>query len=123
MSLRVQLINRTKYNTRDIAKLFRAAIKAEGAGANWPSLPYILHVRTARSKCITGYGYYHRPWVQINLPAWDGSERLLQSHVEVAAQILIHEIGHNLGLRHREMVDFEDIDVSWSYGMQIRVRA
>lgn len=89
-----ELKNGTDYNSRELRKIFNWCFKHEGA-----IVTRIVIVNYGRGN----WGYtgscasLYNGWIQIHLP---------RSHVEIKtlAKVFIHEMGHNLGLRHKEMV-------------------
>ena len=50
----------------------------------------------------------------------DGGDEMPREMVERVAQVFIHEMHHNIGLKHKEMKRSTGIDVSYVKGMKIR---
>jgi len=49
-------------------------------------------------------------------------QKLYKDVIKKIAQIFIHELGHNLGLMHREMIDYKKINVDYVKGIIIHRR-
>ena len=122
----MKVINDTGWDTRDLRKLFYRGLQNEGVNPQ----PYRITVRMARGTRVTGFGNYTRPCICLFIPKVlvalnEEAEDIPmpQPLVEELCQIFIHEVGHTQGLRHREMMAIEDIDVSkWTDAMKFTVR-
>jgi len=130
--MELHIKNSSHYRTEDLRKILRAAIKAEGAG---PFRYYWAEFITSRSHSrVTGLGTMNGCWQRIGIPMRENVrdthgdycleplDRLPAFEVKRVAQVIVHELGHNMGLGHREMVRSCEIDVSWAEGMDIRLK-
>jgi hypothetical protein len=102
----MQVENKTKYDTRYLKRLFIACDKHEGAHITSKRMRgRKVWVKPGRSR-IHGAAWLHSTSIVMSLPAKEPSARKI-------AQIYIHELGHNLGLNHKHMMNWWEIDVSW----------
>lgn len=67
---------------------------------------------------VSGYAWYNSNSVVIKLLK-NGSE---QVNIHRVAQVYIHEVGHNLNLRHADMVKSWDIDVGFLEEGKVEVK-
>ena len=127
----LKMHNKTEWSGRELRKLFLAALKAEGAGN--AKRCYNIHVEYRTSPCytlgVTGMARLDGStiWMYLPTPARLASHLYPSSaepcyetkdkFVKQVAKVFVHELGHNLGLKHKEMVRVSSIDVSWSAGM------
>jgi hypothetical protein len=114
----VRITNTTKWRTADLRKLFKAALKAESlieheAGKYIDVAPGRTRVRGRAT--LTGW------WVRMTVrnPA-EGEECMPAELLDKFARVFVHEIGHNAGLTHDEMVDWWTIPVPWTVGLEVR---
>jgi hypothetical protein len=129
LAMGLRVVNETSYLTEDLRTLIRACLRHCGASSERE----VAVVYSRRPGC-SGTGQYpfggEEGW-QIRLrlprPRYLDAERgrderwLLLS----AARVLEHEVGHTLGLNHREMRrDLRKVvqDVPWADGLRIRLR-
>jgi len=129
----MRVINHTKYKTADLAAFFRAGLKAQ-VGAEWKS--YIIEVfpRGRRRVSKAGIGY-RRIWMVLYTRADARDVEWLQRidgrphpprrvDIEQFARVFDHEIGHTLGLRHKDMTAWQDgPPPTWCAGLEIRPKA
>lgn len=134
----LKLINKTKWDTLQLKKLIVAIINNTGSHKN-----HQITVKTGKGS-YSGWAYlnnsiimmrvpktFHIKWNAIYHPTettigsdglthpkivkWDKTEKVPNKfNIESFAQVLEHEIGHNLGLRHPEMAKLNNIDVGYS---------
>jgi hypothetical protein len=124
------LVNRTRYDTRDLRRLTILCLKERGAYAG---RRYRVTWVPARGAWPHGLAWIGRPFVRMMLPAarveavGDGGRRAVglaaldRRTIERLAQVLLHEIDHTLGLNHREMLNCYSLPV-WFLPADIRVR-
>lgn len=97
--MKLYLKNATRYDTRTLRRLILAALKKNGHAPQ----RYVCEVDYTNVFGVKGWASVGRPgfpgvWMQLLLPRNEVAitpDRL--------SYVLDHEIGHNLGLRHREM--------------------
>ncbi len=118
---KLMIKNETHWNTRDLRKLFLRCIKERGVYGKW--WLYQLVISYSRSGgWIGGRGRYDFPWVRILLPGsthlggpiFSGLQEAGSAHIVRLAQVMIHEIDHNLNLHHEDMCSSWTLDVPWA---------
>jgi predicted Zn-dependent protease with MMP-like domain len=118
----MKIKNETQWDTKDLKKLFTEVCKQMGE-----TTKRTIEVKISKKRF--GLSHYHglgscsRNWVELRIPdthcivGSDGRDQILElEHPDSIkiAQILIHEIGHNQGLVHKEMANCWDIDCDWA---------
>lgn len=103
----MKLKNKTAWNTKDLKRLINRTMKEVGVGNN-------RTIEVVYSKCnwVTGLATLTGRWVKMRVPKDESIEPAFYS--TQFAKVLTHELHHNLGLQHKEMVDHQDIDCSWA---------
>ena len=100
--MKIQIINGTDWSTRDFRKLFLACAKHEGMDHGGTYTVELYYPRGGG-----GWGYYNRRHMKIALPNWAGfvedGKRAVRTRAREIAYVIIHEMCHNRGLRHKEM--------------------
>lgn len=99
--------NHTNYDTRYLRRLFIVCEKHEGTDYCYRE----VEVLNKKGGGVSGRAWVSSRYVNMYLPSGRGPEHSLKSHS--IAQVYIHEVGHNLGLRHKDMGSVSSIDVSW----------
>ncbi len=99
----MKVINNTNYDTRYLRSLFIKCEKHEGTNYKYRQVTIKSNSSTWR---IGGYAWYNSGSIVIKLPKKEANIRRI-------AQVYIHEVGHNLGLHHKDMPFSNAIDVSW----------
>lgn len=115
----MKVINETKYDTRYLRSLF---LKCE----KYIFKTYLVHgensrrrvtVKHTKSDRVRGYAWYHSASMVLKLPRPTATRygHKYENHVNArsVARVYLHEIGHNIGLRHDQMGCISNIDVSW----------
>ena len=92
----MKITNETEYSTRDLRRIFLACENNEGTDPSFRNVKVVYN----RINRISGYAWYNSNSVVIRLPKL----RYL-TDIHVLAKVYIHEVGHNLNLRHREMMN------------------
>ncbi len=127
--MKLILYNRTHWSTKDLRLLVSKALKAEGMWSQGGY--YYIRIVYSRGRNVGGWASLNHQYVTLaltkkvrSLKHPDGAivDELPKGVVEDAARTLIHEIAHNRGLRHAEMADMGDYDISWATGLRIRRR-
>ena len=100
--MKIRIENGTDWPTGEFRKLFLACAKHEGmdhAGTYTVELYY--------PRGGSGWGYYNRRHMKLALPNWDGfaedRNRADDCCAIRLATTIIHEMGHNRGLKHKDM--------------------
>lgn len=95
--------NETNYDTHYLRRLFLACEKHEGTDSRYRHVKVIYWQRSR----VSGYAWYNSNSVVMKLPKDSdvGTRRVAQTY--------IHEVGHNLGLRHKDMVARFEINTTW----------
>jgi len=127
----VRVTNKTHYRTDDLRRLFDAGLRAHADHTNFQIEVYY----SRRSGSCSGYAWYHTRRMKLGVPrtpagAWAVTpeerkpfDELPEHIVRDLARVLIHELCHCLGMRHKEMNDSVVYDETWWKGKRIRARA
>lgn len=129
--MKLILKNHTEWQTKDLRKLIIANLKESGLINQFKSRTVILSNQTKRrfnfqgSNAMLGMG-----WIQMCIPKQFfvkavGIDGTLQSReVEFDSvgfsKVFQHELQHNQGLRHKDMLDWQKFDCSWANQFQVR---
>lgn len=134
----MRIKNATPYRTADLRALVLAALRAEGIEASG----YIVEVGASKRQPrrrwddelkrwvpddrdapyrFSGLGMLNRRWFRLGIPKAVYARDLAPEEVKRLAQIAVHELGHNLGLRHADMVGSFGIPVPWADGLAVRL--
>jgi hypothetical protein len=107
----MKIDNQTVYSTRHLRKIFIACEKNEGT--NYKNR-HVKVIYTKSGVATRGYAWYNSNRVVMKLP------KPLKEHdyknsacIHRVAKVYIHEVGHNLNLRHKEMMKWWDIPVDF----------
>lgn len=94
MRFRFHIVNKTRYNGHVLRRLVAWCIRHAGAEGRTRMVTFNY---TRQDRGCSGYAWLNGSSVVMRLikGKTDGTN---------AAQVLLHEIGHNLGLQHRDMV-------------------
>lgn len=119
----IKFTNKTNWNTRDLRRLVEVGLREEVGEFHeyWVE----IYSMTAGRR-YTGHGTYHACWMDIGAPldhieTGDGSTAYLEvmpsKDVIRMARTLAHEVQHNKGERHNEMVGSFELPVPWIHKM------
>lgn len=129
-------MNKTTWSTKDLIKLFDLVCKNEGYTPRKIVIVYgrslIKYSENDLYINIGGRGTYYTGWVKLMLP----NTKLIYNYetgkhrretlkfldgeiVKRVAQVLAHEIGHNRGLHHKDMMRSRNINVDYIDGAVI----
>jgi len=131
----IKLLNKTCWNTRDLRKLIKATLEYEGMSDRdliieithtkvrgiWDK-KYLENVRSWYYRGLASVGGY---WIKMICPKdvikvkyYDEENNEVKTklvnhefNVEMFAKVLIHELAHIRGLRHKDMIKFSEIKV------------
>lgn len=102
MNFKISIDNGTDWPTSEFRRLFLACAKHEGMAYDGTYTVELYYPRGGG-----GWGYYNRRHMKIALRNWvgfaeDRNRATTASAVNIATAI-IHEMGHNRGLKHKDM--------------------
>ena len=114
--------NDTNWNGRDLRRLLVAGLRSQGVIGQ--KAPWYrggrIDVTYRRASYVGGYGYYNSARLALKIPhAWKG-ERLTGDRLTRVAQVLIHEVQHTLGFRHKDMAPWHRYPVKWARGIEVK---
>ena len=129
----MKIINKTKWKNKDLRKLCRAVIKNTGSHKN-----HIIYILTTKKRWrdYSGRASINGSWIQMFVPKTidknfvkgnDGQYRQKLTNtifdVKRFAQILEHEIHHNLGLsNHKDMLSSGDLNVDYVKDFRVNIQ-
>lgn len=103
----MKVTNNTNYDTRYLRWLFIQCEKHEGTNYKYRQ----VEVLNKKGGGISGRAWINSRYITMKLPSGRGPGYKPNSHS--VARVYIHEVGHNLGLQHKDMSSVSSIDVSW----------
>ena len=104
----MKLVNETGYETADLRRLLQAVITNSGSHKE-----HKVTVRYSRYRgMISGLASVGGSWVILRVPR-DGID------VVRVGRVFLHELGHNLGMRHKEMCNSSHLDVRFLEGITV----
>ena len=115
MRLKLKVKNHTQWDTKDIRKLFLECMRREGATCCFVNVVY--KVRRWNTSNMSGRATVNGYTVKMLIPRGD---KLSMDDIMWIARVFIHELGHNKGLLHEDMVSTHDIDCDWAKPYKIR---
>lgn len=122
--MRMIIINKTKWNTKDLRKVFQLSLNADNQieGRFNKHLTITVKYRVLNKIILnqTKFGYielpetyYYKGWAYFNTGLMRISLPRENINPKIVAQIFIHELAHNRGYRHRQMSCWTKFDVSF----------
>jgi hypothetical protein len=109
----MRIENKTDWDTRDLKTLINRTMKEVGVEHDRIRRIVINSQKRNRETFISGLATIGGSWIEMKLP------RNPPIDVKRFVQVLTHEIHHNLGLQHDDMVSSLGIDTSWVNGFQV----
>ena len=125
--LRLEVVNGTAYDTRDIRRFLSAGMRAKGVEWREVIIDY------GKGSALSGWGVLgtegdcnrHGITIRLTLPSpafvaecrADGTDPIGYKGL---AQVFEHEIDHTLGLKHKDMVGYWTLEPTWHEGLTIR---
>lgn len=117
----------TEWNTKDLQKLMNECIRREGVENNRRiEIEYAKHSWESYS----GRAWVNSNWIKMIVPrpitkGWIDKEYRPKETIfdaEKFAKVFIHELGHNRGLRHEEMINWSEVDASWTKDFKVGLK-
>lgn len=105
----MKIHNKTNYDTQSLRKLFIACEKHEGTNHKYRDIT-ILNSKRGR---IHGRAWLNSRYIEMYLSKYIEMYLSKKANAHTIAQVYIHEVGHNTGLHHKDMIELSSIDVSW----------
>ena len=110
----MRIENRTRYDTRDLKKIFSECCKRWGYPTN-KEITVKYRRRHISNNGVSGYAWFNTRRIVIIV----GSREL---DTERLAQVFLHECQHNAGVReHKDMKSSGSIDCEWAKEMTVRI--
>jgi hypothetical protein len=122
----MKIKNKTEWSTRDLQKLMNECVRREGMDNHRTVIiEYSKRFRTTHGVASV-YGrwikmYVLRPILEYN----EGSEikkKFWEFDSVLFAEIFTHELGHNRGLHHDEMISLSSMDMSWAKEFKVNLK-
>jgi len=120
----MKLTNRTDWNTRDLQKLINECIRREGV-ENKRRVE--IEYNRGEYEAYRGRAWVNCNWVKMIVPKpvtrqyndgeWKEKETIFDT--VKFAKVFIHELGHNRGLHHDEMISWTEIDGEWAKDFEV----
>lgn len=104
----MKIDNKTNYSTRHLRNIFLACERNEGTDPKHRE----VKVTYTQGGATVGYAWYNSNRVVIRLPRPKKQYDNLAS-IHRVARVYIHEVGHNLNLKHKEMMHWWDIEIDF----------
>lgn len=112
--VQLRIDNRTEYRTDDLRKAFAAGLRSVGISYNM--LVEVIYARTSTINAMASYPEGRGiTWMRFAFPR--GKFSMFEF-----AKIFEHEAQHSQGLRHRDMIHWEEFRPTWHRGLKIRYR-
>ncbi len=103
----MKIDNKTIYSTKHLKKIFIACEKNEGTDYKNRH----IEIRYTRNCDVNGFAWYNSNKVVMRLPRPRHGKS--QAYIHKVSRVYIHEVGHNLNLKHKEMMKWWDIPIDF----------
>lgn len=99
---KITIVNKTRWNTQELRKIFAlcAAEVRRTDGHRWMTKSLHITVSTQRGRAC-GYAWYNSNRILLKMPKIEKLDQNVRS--AYIAEVVIHEIGHCLGLKHNRV--------------------
>jgi hypothetical protein len=122
----MKIKNRTEWSTKDFQKLMNECVRREGMDNHRTVI-----IEYSKRFCTThGIASVNGNWIRMFVlkPVVEyneGSEikkKLREFDSVLFAEIFTHELGHNRGLHHEDMIKLSDMDMIWAKEFKINLK-
>jgi hypothetical protein len=122
----MKIKNYTQWNTKDLQKLMNECVRREGMDNH-----RIVIIEYSKRFCTThGLASINGNWIRMFVlkpivEYNEGSEirkKLREFDSMLFAEIFTHELGHNRGLHHDEMVSISDFEMAWAKEFKVNLK-
>jgi hypothetical protein len=112
--------NKTNFSTRQLRTWLLAALKHMGIDPRG----YIMQVVAARGTEVHGYAWYNSKDLVMKLPKpyWIFQGKLRGNgnwSKQRFGGVLMHELGHTINQRHKDMLPISQLDTSWADDLEL----
>lgn len=115
--MRLKITNETDYRTSDLRRFLTIGFREEGVNLKEEWGRYVIKFYRPRGS-LAGQAQYNIRWMRLALR--DSEGELSPNQITRLAQVFVHELGHNRGEKHRDMVSSGTLPVPWAEGLRIR---
>ena len=102
--MKCKIINKTQWNTKQIKSLIANCLKYRGWDNDRQHTTKIIYQKSSSFSEIGGWAYVNGNYITMQVSR-------SEFNAEKFCQVFLHELDHNLGLRHREMNWSSNLDI------------